>query len=393
MLRIKNNFLVNEAGKPLMLRGVNLGGWLMMEGYILYAPIIAACVFKSKFKRELGKKALLDFEKSFRETFIQETDYKNISSLGFNCVRLPFNHKLIEKKPYSYSKKGLSYLQKAIAWAKKYKLWIILDLHGCPGSQNQDWHSDSKGRALLWTSATNKKRTIALWRYLAGVFKDEETIAGYDLINEPIIDNASLNTFYKELIFEIRKIDKNHILFLEPGDWAQDLQHLKRPKDDNIAFSLHAYQPIDFCFNFVPSLRYVNGSTTNGWHMSRYRRYLMSYARLARKLKAPILIGEFGVNSRSNTCGEMNHLKDLLKIFNECNFHWTYWTYKAVKNSIFPDGLYHYNENPPWVNRQGPFYGWDTYVSLWKKHRNKIIASWKTSAFEKDAQIAALLKR
>ena len=31
--------------------------------------------------------------------------------------------------------------------------------------------------------------------------------------------------------------------------------------------------------------------------------------------------------------------------FQEAGFHWTYWTYKAVKNHMFPDGIYSYFPN------------------------------------------------
>ena len=392
MLSIKNSKIVNKSGKQVLLKGFNLGGWLMMEGYILHSPNIAEQIFKENFKKTLGIAALKDFENRFRSSFITESDFKNIASLGFNCVRLPFNHRLIENKPYSYSKKGLAYFKKAVSWAKRNKIWVILDLHATAGSQNSDWHSDSKGGAFLWRSKANIKRTIELWRYLANIFKDEGSIAGYDIVNEPITDNCTLNNFYKEITGEIRKIDKNHILFLEPGNWSQDLKNLKRPKHDNIAFSIHAYQPIDFAFNLVPGMQYSSGRVSDGWRMTDYKRCLKDYSGISKDLGAPILVGEFGVNSRENFFGVMDYLKGLVSIFNELDFHRTYWTYKAIKNSVLPDGLYHYYQNPPWVNRSGPFYGWDNYASLWKQYKHKMVNSWQTSSFGLDKKVLKALK-
>jgi aryl-phospho-beta-D-glucosidase BglC (GH1 family) len=384
---------VDEAGKKVILRGFNLGGWLMMEGYILYAPNIAERIFKDKFKKALGDQALIEFERNFRDNFVQESDFRNIASWGFNCVRLPFNHKLVEQKPYQYSKQGLSYLEKAVKWAKKYGIWVILDLHAAPGSQSGEWHADSIGEALLWKNKSNKKRTIKLWCFLADAFKNEKTVAGYDLLNEPIVANNVLNRFYQELTSEIRKIDKNHIIFLEPANWAQDLKHLKKPETDNVAFSIHCYWPLDFCFNFKPGINYPFSDKTYAKQMKNCISYLNSCFKISQKSNVPLLLGEFGVNSRSNSYGEMNYISDLIKVFNDLNFHWTYWTYKAVKNTIFPDGLYHYLEDPKWVNRQGPLYGWDNYADLWLKYKKQIIRSWRTDSFKKDDKLLAALKK
>jgi len=391
MLKTKDNFIVDGSGKKIELRGFNLGGWLMMEGYILYAENIAERIFKDKFKKAQGAAALDEFEKAFRDNFVSEQDFQNIASLGFNCVRLPFNHKLIEKEPFSYSKDGLSYLQKAVACAKKHGIWVILDLHAAPGSQNRDWHSDSAGEADLWANQSNIERTIKLWSFLADVFKDEEAVAGYDLLNEPIVAASALNKFYQDLVKEIRKVDKNHILFLEPVDWAQELSTLQKPKDENLAFSIHFYQPLEFCFNTEPGLAYPFKDYLYKKGMQDNIKHLKDCFKISQESKVPILVGEFGVNSRSNSFGEMDYIRDLIKLFSELGFHWTYWTYKAVKNITLPDGTYHYTKDPKWVNRQGPFRGWDNYSSLWQTHKSQIIESWKTSSFEIDSQLLAAL--
>jgi len=64
--------------------------------------------------------------------------------------------------------------------------------------------------------------------------------------------------------------------------------------------------------------------------------------------------------------------------FEEFGFHWSYWTYKAVCNRIYPDGIYQYCENPPWINRSGLIQGWETFPSLWEKRKKEIVSSWRT---------------
>ncbi len=115
------------------------------------------------------------------------------------------------------------------------------------------------------------------------------------------------------------------------------------------------------------------------------------YAVLAKKRKLPIYVGEFGVNYRNGFYNEHLWLKDTLDLFNEFGFHWTYWTYKAVKNAHFPDGALSYYANPPWVKRDGPVFGWHNYKFLWPSRRNEMVESWKTKSFKENMHILKAL--
>src|SRR5690242_883902 len=109
-LKTNKTKIIDGNGKRISLRGLNLGGWLMMEAYFLHAPNAAEQLFKNDFAKILGEKALRDFEQHFRKTFIQEKDLAWIAKQGFNCLRVPFNFRLIEKEPYKYSEAGFAYL-------------------------------------------------------------------------------------------------------------------------------------------------------------------------------------------------------------------------------------------------------------------------------------------
>lgn len=386
--RVEGSRIVSPKGEAIMMRGVNVGGWLMMEGYFMHAPNLAAAKFKKEFAAALGPKALVEFEKSFHDNFITEEDFLSISSSGFNSVRLPFHHGLIEKKPYRYDPAGLAYLDRVIAWGKKYGLAIMLDLHAAPGAQNHDWHSDSEGKAGLWTSPTFQQRTIALWGFLADRYRDNPAVLGYDLLNEAVVPQGkTLADFYRKLIKAIRKADRNHIIFVEGNRWAQDVSPLDAIEDDNMAISIHFYEPIEMTFNFIPFLRYPLGAGVDQWDRSKMKKRLEEYALYAARRNRPVHVGEFGVNYRQGFYGEDLYVRDVVALFKELGFHWNYWTYKAVKNSMFPDGIYSYYPNPPWVNRQGPRTGWDTYASLWKAHKQEMARSWQTSEFTLNTHI------
>jgi len=387
MLKVKNGQIMASIGRPVTLKGVNLGGWLMMEGYIMGGRNIAEQEFKKSLAKKQGKQALKDFTRLFRDNFIRENDFKTISDLGFNCVRLPFNYRIIKEG-------ALRYLEDAVRHCKKYGLWCILDLHAAPGSQNEDWHSDSSGRTLLWKSGKYQDKFIKIWQLLSHKFRNEEAVAGYDILNEPVCQqNRPVLKLYKRTVSAIREIDKKHIIFLEGNRWAQKIEFLRAPWDNNLVYSVHFYPPLEFTFSFVRDLKYPGYVFGEYWSKAKLREILEKYRRLQKLWKVPIYVGEFGQNSRCFCCREeFKWTRDILDIFRQFGFHWTYWTYKAVAQGVFPDGLHQYQPNDAWINRQGPVVGWENFYSLWNKRRRDIVKSWRTREFSLNKALITALR-
>ncbi len=384
-LKRKKTLILGEQGQPVQLKGVNFGGWLMMEAYFVNAPSLAQRLFEKEFTKLCGARALADLMAKFRDNFITEADVKQVADWGMNCIRLPFHYKV------AADNRAIAYLDKSIAWARKHNVYLILDLHAAYGAQNPDWHSDSiDGKTELWTKKSNRQKTYALWEKLADRYKDETIIAGYDLLNETVMkDNTLLNEFYRESIKAVRRCDKNHMLFIEGQQWAQQIDVLDDFEDDNWVYSIHYYEPMEFAFNLIQFLHYP-WDTCN---KDTIRRRMEGYSQLARKKQRPVHVGEFGVNYRQGFFNEHVYLQDELKAFNDFGFHWNYWTYKAVKNHMFPDGIYGYYPNPPWVHRQGPITGWNTWGQLWAGQKQEMTASWRTKAFSLNTHVIEALKK
>ncbi|MBF0385956.1 MAG: cellulase family glycosylhydrolase [Candidatus Omnitrophica bacterium] len=392
-LRAKGANIVDGKGNTVSLRGLNLGGWLMMEGYFMHAPNFAEQLFKRSFAKALGDKALSEFENAFRGSFITEKDFKRVMELGCNSIRLPIDYRIVETKPGVFKGNEVRYIDSAINWAKKYGMSVILDLHAAPGAQNHDWHSNSLGKAGLWNNKSYQNRTYAIWEYLADRYRDETAIAGYDLLNEAVTDDIKLlNDFYKNTIKAVRRADKNHILFIEGNKWATNIECLDRFDDDNYALSIHNYEPLQFTFNLTPGLKYPLKDKNHFWDKDVTKRHLAKFKAISDQRKLHIYVGEFGVHYRDGHYNEHIWLKDVLKEFNSLGFSWSYWTFKAIKNFCFPDGVYSYYENSPWVNRQGPKSGWETYSAIWIKHKEEIISSWDTGNFTLNQLIAEAIK-
>ena len=389
MLKVKGKGIVNQKGGKVYLRGVNLGAWLMMEGYFLHGRNFGEHIFKREFAWANGQKELKNFTRLYRKHFLTYQDIKRIKKQGANCVRIPFNHRIISQE------KDFHFLDNVIKWCKRENIWAILDLHAAPGAQNPDWHSDSDGQARLWKEKRFQKQYLAVWRRIAKRYKNETTIAGYDVLNEPVVKNPkNLSKFYQRVVREIRKIDKDHIVFLEANDYGQQLRPLGKPWDKNIAYSIHVYQPINFSFNFQPHLKYPGRIDGKHWDAKQIYNYIAPYHELAEKWQVPIFVGEFGINYRSpRYYGELRYLRDVLECFKKFGFHWTYWTYKAVAGGLYPDGIWQYLPNSPWVKREGPIMGWENFYSLWKKQKHQIATSWKTEKFTENKHISKLLSK
>jgi endoglucanase len=394
ILKVLGTSIVDE-GRPVRLHGVNTGGWLMPEGYIMHAPNRGVRFFRQRFVQEHSEKALQELETAFRDNFITQADIQRMKSFGFNCVRVPFHYGLIEKKPFQYDKAGLGYLDHVIRWAREAGLWVILDMHAVPGSQNHDWHSDSDGEVLFWKTKEYQERAAALWGVLADRYKSETALAGYDILNETVHDDPRpMNAYYHQAIKEIRDADKgSHIIFIEGNRWAQDIACLDNYMDENLALSIHFYEPPEFTFDLVPHLKYPLVSKTGRWDSSMMKKRLESFKAEADRRRRPLWCGEFGVNARNGLFGEDRWLTDILGHFQALDIHWTYWTWKAIKNHMFPDGVYSYYPNDPWVNRAGPEYGWETWHRYWKDNRRAMVAFWRTESYTENKHIANALRK
>ncbi len=192
------------------------------------------------------------FWKAYRHHYITENDIKRIAELGFNSVRPALNSRLLltEEKNPVYIEEGFQLIDSLIRWCKKYKVYVILDMHGAPGGQtgaNIDDSPDNKPE--LFMDKKYQDRLVNLWIKIARRYKHEPAVAAYDLLNEPLPIESGAAAHYKHLLVplykritaEIRKIDQNHMITLEGFDWSNDWSLFDRPFDNNVFYQFHYY--------------------------------------------------------------------------------------------------------------------------------------------------------
>jgi aryl-phospho-beta-D-glucosidase BglC (GH1 family) len=114
-------------------------------------------------------------------------------------------------------------------------------MHTVPGGQNPGWHSDNiTNYAAFWDYKDHQDRIIWLWEQIATRYKDT-WVAGYNLINEPCdSEHWRLPAFYDRLGPAIRKVDPNHILWLDGNTFAMQWRFSSKALP-NCVYALHYY--------------------------------------------------------------------------------------------------------------------------------------------------------
>ena len=169
-LRRQNTDIVNNNG-PVLLKGVNLGNWIVEEGYIMGIDRVgykSPSEFKAAVKDVVGTDANVDaFFESWRANYIKKIDIDIIKAKGFNSVRLPFHYaQFYDTLTAALTTNGFKYIDSALAWCAANQLYLIIDMHCAPGGQSADYHSD--GTARLWSDYTNRKAiTSRIWKWIA----------------------------------------------------------------------------------------------------------------------------------------------------------------------------------------------------------------------------------
>ncbi|KAG6337057.1 hypothetical protein ID866_2010 [Astraeus odoratus] len=174
------------------VRGVNLGGWLVLEPWI--TPSIfdntgnSAIVDEWTFCQYQDSNTAKSVLQNHWDTWITESDFAAIAAAGLNHVRLPIGYWAFEVGPGEpYIQGQLPYLQNAVDWAGKYGLKVIVDLHGAPGSQNGYDNSGHRMSSPTWQSnQTNIQRTDDVIKTIVSMFSSQENVVPVIApLNEP----------------------------------------------------------------------------------------------------------------------------------------------------------------------------------------------------------------
>jgi len=312
-ISVKGKELIGPDGKNFLIRGTNLGNWLVPEGYMFkFNKTTSPRLINQAFRELIGPDEADQFWRKYLDSYVTGADIHYLKSLGMNSIRVPFNYRLFTNEPYlggHGEARAFSLLDKLVGWCKKENLYIILDMHCAPGGQTGDNIDDSYGYPFLFDSKESQQLVVSIWRDIANHYKNETIIIGYDLLNEPIATyfdaghfNPLLEPLYKRIVSAIRQVDPNHIVFLGGAQWDSNFKIFGRPFDNKAVYTFHKYWT----------------ATTQD--------VIQEYIDFRDKYNVPIYCGETGEN-------EDDWVMNFRILLEKNNIGWHYWPYKKMTNT------------------------------------------------------------
>ncbi|MEM6332018.1 MAG: cellulase family glycosylhydrolase [Planctomycetota bacterium] len=356
-LSVSGRHLVNDRGEVVQLRGCNIGGWLLLEPWMLGMPqgeptehghfpdqATILRILDERFGPERAH-ALME---AYRAGFMTPRDFELIRSFGFNVVRLPIHYSLIEDEgtPMRLKADAFKWIDHAIAMSRDAGLYVILDLHGVPGGQSIDAPTGEIDRNELWESAEAQARTVWIWRELASRYGNAPVVVAYDVVNEPFgnfKDNVSplMRDLFGRIHDAIREVDPQTLIYA-PGT-LQGIAFYGDPADQgwtNVGFTEHAY----------PGL-FGWGETSVRGHQRYVSQWVADRHQRVRSLDVPYLMGEFNVVF--DAVGGDELMQVYFDLYAELGWSATMWSYKIFKHEagVGPSNWYLVTNDQPFELR------------------------------------------
>jgi len=243
------------------MRGVNLGGWLVLEKWMtpsLFAGLDATD--ETTWCVELGRDAAARLRAHWNR-FITREDFAWIASVGINAVRIPVGHWIFGTSypyhpkygadPHPFVAGGIDVLDRALEWAAAFGLRVVLDLHAAPGCQNGFDNGGIKDVCEWHTREEYLAHSVDVLGRLAARYCALPSLHAIEVLNEPRWDVPTplLEAYYRRGYEAIRAhcpADRVAVVFHDGfrshGEFAQ---FFRESPFENVIFDVHRYQ----CFS------------------------------------------------------------------------------------------------------------------------------------------------
>lgn len=206
LIRVEGNKFVNSRGDTVLFRGLSIS----------------------------------DPDKIERQGHWNKVHFEKVKEMGAMIVRIPV-HPVAwrERTPEKY----LDLLDQAVEWCTDLGMYIIIDWHSI-GNLGMELFQDPM-------YITSKSETYQFWRTIAQHFSGNNTVAFYEIFNEPTIYRGQLGSLpwsewkkiNENIIGLIRAFDTETIPLVAGLDWAYDLAPLHDDpiNAEGIGYVTHPY--------------------------------------------------------------------------------------------------------------------------------------------------------
>ncbi len=358
LLRANGPKIVDAQGQEVLLQGMNLGGWLLQEGYMMKPGHegTQGSVKKVLYQAGLSDAAVEKFYQQWRDNFVTKADIDFIAQQGFNCIRLPLHYDLFLTPaqravrngvirgtvPYAdyvaaltkwqqagelfrepQKLEAIRLIDKTLAWCAANKLYVVLDLHAAPGAQGTDRNiADILQPVDFWQTPVFQDVTNKLWATLAQRYKNDGRIAMYDLINEPNNvpgGNPPIHDALERLINTVRAQGDQHLLLLEGNGYGNNYNAMEKKTfthPENLVYNSHRYNMEKY-----PLSNALDASNPDANQLGAIGNLLKFRA----AQDAPVWVGETGENTPA-------WMGEAARNLNSVGIGWCNWTYKRFSD-------------------------------------------------------------
>ncbi|MFZ3010077.1 MAG: cellulase family glycosylhydrolase [Candidatus Microsaccharimonas sp.] len=308
------------------IRGVNLGGWLVLEKWMtptLFDGTNANDEYS--LMQTPGAKQKITHH---RDTFITESDFAWIRDHGIQAVRIPIGYWIFDGDgPYI---PAITYLDWVFNMAQQYSLNVIIDMHGLKGSQNGWDHSGHSGVSDWFKYTSYRNESIKTAERLVERYRDRDNFWGLQIINEPKLGPVKifkLLAFYKQAYKDIyAKLPEQTYFIVSDGYIPRIVMFLLPRSFRRLVLDVHIYHMT------TPFAQY----RSLDWFYKKTRRRARLITYLSKK--HPVIIGEWSGVLRSEITKNMNKADETkaTKYYTQLQIEsfapalgWFYWNYKT----------------------------------------------------------------
>jgi endoglucanase len=270
---------------------------------------------------------------------------QQVARLGFNTIRLPFSNQLFDPSsqpqginyqinPDLRGLQGLALMDRIIKGAGRLGLKVILDRHT----------STADDRSAFWyTDQVPQTRWIHDWVMLAQHYRNNDTVIGADLYNEPhspaTWGNGNPSTDWRLAAQQagnaILASNPNWLIIVEGIDiyggdsywWGGNLEGAKQfpvrlSRPDKLVYSAHDYGPDVY---YEQWFKVSNPSVLTQTLPAIWQKH---WAYLQKDGIAPVFVGEFGGGSLSQDA-EGVWQRTLVSFLKTNGMSYSYWAWNA----------------------------------------------------------------
>lgn len=182
------------------------------------APLPEASV--SKIPRWRGFNLLEKFMFWGEHKPYQENDFRMISELGFNFVRLPLDYRgYIDGTDWEkFHEESLKQIDQAVRWGDRYQIHVCINLHRAPG------HTVAKPAEArdLWTDPEAQRVAALHWGMFARRYKGvPNSRLSFNLFNEPNeVTPETYAAVASKMLDAIRAEDPDRLVFCDGLSWG-----------------------------------------------------------------------------------------------------------------------------------------------------------------------------